>query len=129
MSDPTQNAGIVGVTFASMIIGFIGAVLGISYVPEMSKKQMFAALLAGLCCAAFMTPVAAHWYSLYFGPTVPQFLENGIAFLLGISGMYIVPGFLSLSRSFRDNPFGFLDRLRGRASVPDVPPKPPGDQP
>ncbi len=121
MPDPTQNAGIVGVTFASMVIGFIGAVLGVSYVPEMSKKQMFAALLAGLCCAAFITPVATHWYAIYFAAPTPQFLENGAAFLLGISGMYIVPGFLSISRAFRDNPLGFIDRLRGRT--------PPGGQP
>ncbi|MFN8696303.1 MAG: hypothetical protein ACK5XE_08310 [Burkholderiales bacterium] len=96
-----------GFELITAVLGFIGAALGISYSPPMTKKEMFAALLAGVVCAVLGPQLVAQIYQL------PSIVNNALAFTFGIGGMFIVPGLLTMWREFGVNPFGFIDRLRG----------------
>lgn len=96
-----------GFELITAVLGFIGAALGISYSPPMTKKEMFAALLAGVVCAVLGPSLLMQLY------TLPPIVNNALAFIFGIGGMFIVPGLLALWRSFATDPWKFIDRFRG----------------
>lgn len=104
-----------GVKVVSLVFGAIGAALGIAYSPTMNRREMFAALLAGLVCASIGPQLVLHYF------TLPQWASNGASFIFGIGGMFIVPGFLSFWRGFATDPWAWFDRLRGRAGAPKGP--------
>ena len=100
-----------GVTILSLIFGFIGAALGVSYTQQMTKKEAVAALGAGLACAALLPQLAASLIGMAFAPSV----SNGLAFVCGILGMFIVPGLLTIGKKFRENPWWVIDWVRGKS--------------
>lgn len=113
--------GEAGIKLAWLVFGAVGALLGISYTPAMTSRQMIAALLAGISCASLAPQgVLAVW------PSLPPFAQGAIAFAFGIGGMYIVPGLLALWRAFAENPWSAIDRMRGNRPQP-VPPSRPVD--
>jgi len=108
-----------GIELAAIVFALVGAALGVSYSPEMTKRQMSAAVLAGLACGALLPELVASVYNM------PAIAKNGLAFVFGIGGMFIVPGVIALWRGFANDPWAFFDRLRGKPSTPFVPGSPP----
>ena len=100
-----------GFELITAVLGFIGAALGISYSPPMTKKEMFAALLAGVVCAVLGPSLVMQVY------TLPPIVNNALAFIFGIGGMFIVPGLLALWRGFASDPWAWLDKLRGQSKA------------
>ena len=107
MVEMTDWLGLIGVKVSALIFGAIGAALGIAYTPQMTRREMFAALLAGLVCAAILPELVQQYV------TLAPVIANGVAFIFGIGGMFLVPGILAMWRGFRDDPWSFIDRLRG----------------
>ena len=103
-----------GIELLWLIFGFVGAVLGVSYMPPMSHWQKFSALLSGLACAALGPQLAAPWYQGFVTTPMLPAVNNAFAFILGILGMFIVPGILVIGKKFQENPFWIIDWLRGR---------------
>lgn len=97
-----------GMKIVWLVLGFIGAALGIRYSPPMSKGDAIAALGAGVVCAGFGPPLFAFWFSW----KLPPVADNALAFVCGILGMFVVPGILSVGREFAANPWSFFDKLR-----------------
>lgn len=110
-----------GVKVVSLVFAFIGAALGISYTPEMTKRTGFAALIAGIVCGA-LGPELIAWG---FNWKLPIIINNIFAVICGIGGMFIIPGFIIAWQGFAKDPFGFADRLRGISKPVDKP----GDKP
>lgn len=94
----------LGLKYATLVAGFAGGVVSLSYVKELSKIQSVLAVITGSLCAGYMTPVVSHWME------VAPVLENGIAFMLGLTSMNVVPGVLKVSERFRNNPESFIKR-------------------
>lgn len=111
-----------GIKVVSLVFAFIGAALGISYTPEMTKRTALAALMAGVVCGA-LGPELIAWG---FNWKLPILINNIFALLCGVGGMFIVPGVLKAWRGFADDPWAFVDRLRGMAKPAD---KTGGDKP
>jgi hypothetical protein len=44
---------------------------------------------------------------------IPPQVENGVAFLAGLTAMNIVPGFIKLSERFKSNPESFIGKDGG----------------
>lgn len=99
---------LLGIKITPLILGFVGAVISLSFVKELRKHQMVVAVVIGTVFAGAITPAVAAQLSL-----VPE-TENMTAFLLGLTAMNIVPGLIELSRRFKEDPFSIIDRLRGR---------------
>jgi hypothetical protein len=97
MPEPSV-AGYFGVKYATLLAGFAGGVVSLSYMRELSRLQMVLAVVTGALLAGYLTPLAQHWISM------PNEVENGVAFLLGLTAMNIVPGFLRLAERFKNNP-------------------------
>lgn len=123
-----NDGSIEGISLMSAALGFIGASLGIGYMPPMSKKQMFSALLAGVMCAALIAPLAAQWAGAQFDFVMPKGGHYLLGFFFGIGGMFIIPGVIVFWRTASTNPMAIVEWVRGRAPPP-APPSPPPPPP
>lgn len=111
MSEPAS--GVLGIKFSVVIAGFMGGVIALTFVRQLTKAQMGAAVATGTVTTHYLTPLATHLGSL--GPDV----ESGVAFLIGIMAMNIIPGFLKLSEAFKADPRSFIPG-RGTNNDSDV---------
>lgn len=102
-----------GIKVVSLVFAFIGAALGISYTPEMTKRTAFAALIAGVVCGALGPELIAWGFSW----KLPILINNIFALICGVGGMFIIPGLLTLWRGFAADPWAFFDRFRGAAGA------------
>ena len=100
---------ITGVKVVALVFGFIGAALGISYTPEITKRTAFAALIAGVVCGA----LGPEGVQALFANPLPMVIKNVVALICGLGGMFIVPGLLIAWKGFATDPWAFIDRLRG----------------
>jgi drug/metabolite transporter (DMT)-like permease len=74
----------LGVKIAAVVAGFFGAVISLAFDRKLSIFGAMLAVLAGVSCAAFVTPVVAYYWEM------PKQLENGIAFFLGLGGLILM---------------------------------------
>lgn len=114
METTILEKGVGGISLLTLLFGFVGACLGISYMPPMTKREQIFALLSGLACSA-LGPALLGWW---LDRAIPVPVSSGIGFLLGILGMFIIPGVIIFGQSFRSNPFFVIDWLRGRGAPP-----------
>jgi hypothetical protein len=124
MGEPTGDGKFSweGIQLMWVVLGFIGAALGISRMPPMTKRDLFFSLFSGVVCAAFAPQWTAHFYRQSFGADIPVFMNNTVAFVLGIGGMFIVPGLIVFWQGFSKDPWGavmkIVDVVRGRRPSP-----------
>ena len=84
-----EDITIIGVKITTIIAGFIGALISLSFSKEKYKstKSMlirnFIKLSGGTSCAVFVTPLALSYQGL------PQEMDNALSFIIGIIGMNI----------------------------------------
>lgn len=76
-----------GIKLLTLIPGFLGAALSLSYAKELTRPQAAAALGLGSAVAVYGAPLAMHW----LGTGWPDSLERCIAFFLGLFAMPLVP--------------------------------------
>jgi hypothetical protein len=72
-----------GIKWMILIAGALGGVIQLALNPGLTVMGAVVSVLAGVCCAAFLTPSIHLLYEL------PLQLENGVAFLFGLCGMTI----------------------------------------
>ena len=96
MSVDIQSA--VGVKLASLLAGFAGAVVSLSFVKRLSRGYMLTSVIVGTISAGYLTPLGLAYFHL------PAEIQNGLAFIVGLTAMNIVPGILRLSDWFRRDP-------------------------
>lgn len=100
-----QIADVLGVKGATVVAGFAGAVVSLSFVKELSKTQMVVAVLVGSVTAAYLTPL------LLASLHLPSELQNGGAFLIGLTAMNVIPGIIKLTELFRQDPWAAVGKL------------------
>lgn len=98
MPDPVTATTFFGIKYASLLAGFAGGVVSLSFVRQLTKKQMILSVIVGAICAGYITPLVIQYF--HFTSEV----ENGAAFLVGLTAMNIVPGFLNVTKRWRDDP-------------------------
>lgn len=79
--DPLEQ--FIGIKLTVFVAGLIGAVVQLYYHTGLTVTGAIASVLAGVGCAAFVTP-ALHWMW-----AVPPQVEYGTAFFMGLLGMGI----------------------------------------
>lgn len=102
-----MNDNFLGLKLATIVAGFVGAVVSLSVIPPLSKSAAFLAIVTGMATSVYLTPVVSHYLSLTGD------LQNAVAFFLGLTAMHIIPGLLAMGQRFRDDPFSILRRLGG----------------
>lgn len=86
--EPTSTAA--GVFFAKYsigIAGFAGAILSLSFLRELTRGQAAAAVMTGFLSSVFTTQLVVS----YFGLPADAESKNGVAFLIGLLAMNIIP--------------------------------------
>lgn len=105
MIDPAaapQEGQILGIKLASLLAGFVGGVVSLSFVKQLTRAQAVIAVTTGAVTANYLTDGAMYWLSL------PASLGGFASFVIGLTAMNIVPGLLKVSAIFRNNPVGFI---------------------
>lgn len=104
----TAFEAFAGVKIVSLVFACIGAALGITYTKEMTKRTALAAMLAGICSGG----LGPEFISWSLAIPLPAVVNNVLALVCGIGGMFIVPGILKIWQGFSDDPWQFFDRFR-----------------
>ena len=75
----------VGINTLLLLAGLAGGVVSLSYIKPLNKIQACTAVLSGALMANYLTPLALWWAK------IPQEFELGAGFLIGLTGMHLVP--------------------------------------
>lgn len=104
MPDPTVQASAIGLKIAYIVAGFMGGVISLSFIKQLNGWQAFIAVFTGSISAGYGTPIAVYYITGLQSPA----LENGAAFVIGLTAMNIIPGIVKLSEVFRRDPSSFI---------------------
>lgn len=88
--------------------GALGSFIAAAFWREKGWIEMGLCVACGTTCAYFIGPYVAELLSMS---------SNGkaaLGFVTGLTGMFLVGGFINAAREFQRNPWGIWDRLRGR---------------
>lgn len=80
-----ETDAIAGVKTATLILGFIGSALSLSYAKELTKLQAATAVATG-CISAVCGALMLRYYA-----KVPDALEAATAFFIGLLAMRLLP--------------------------------------
>lgn len=100
----------LGVKLASVVAGFAGGVVSLSFVKELTKTQAALAVLTGSLSAGYLTPVITQLFIKFIPELVFTVPEPSIAFIVGLTAMNIIPGIIKLAEMFKRNPEKFINR-------------------
>lgn len=95
MEPATTAAGALLVKYGVAIAGFAGAILSLTFLRGLTRKQATAAVLTGFLSALFTTSLVVQYFKL---PTDTD-SQNGVAFLIGLLAMNIIPGLKAIAAS------------------------------
>nr|WP_321459575.1 hypothetical protein [uncultured Cohaesibacter sp.] len=109
MTEPVQT--ILGVKLAHLVAGFFGGLVRAIINPHGSKAYTVGATICGTLTAGYLTPIAVPLVVRYFGASAVG-VEGAVGFLMGLCGLAIAEGIVTLARRWKDNP-----------SLPRFPPK------
>ncbi|EXF95788.1 holin [Pseudomonas fluorescens HK44] len=98
MAEPasTTAAGMLLVKYGAFIAGFAGALLSLTFLQGLTRKQAASAFLTGFASSVFTTPLALHYFAL----PADGAIQYGVAFLIGLLAMNIIPGLKALAGKF-----------------------------
>lgn len=91
--DLNSGGEVFGVRLVLAIAGFFGAVVSLSFVRGLTLIQIIASLIVGMASANYLTPVIVY----YCG--IPQAIELGAAWLVGLTAMNVIPAILRFSET------------------------------
>jgi hypothetical protein len=129
---PVADIGFGGMKLLHLIIGTAAAGVSLWFLPQFETKSLGATITCGMIASVLFTPAALWGFSAYFSTeqkivSLPGPVENVLAAVFGIGGVYIIPGIAWAWKEVRNNPWGFLAWIRGGARTP--PPNDKGGQP
>lgn len=106
------EASFLGVKVAHAVAGFAGGVITLSFIKNLSPFQGISAVFTGFVTAVYLTPLGTNLLNSYTKDPLSEPSELGMAFLLGLTAMNLIPGFLKLSAIWGKAPLSFV---RGEA--------------
>jgi len=118
MSEPFTAAATGAATIASAkllpaLVGFVGALITLSYMPDLSRRQWVTAVLFGTVASYFVPPIFSAWAhqsgAALWLPADGS-IEGLCGLLLGMGSIHIVGGVTVLGRRFSGDPTGFVRR-------------------
>ena len=98
----------------SMIAGFLGVVIVLANLAEMTRRQMVVVAASGLACAYFFTPVALSWLKSSVG-WLPgdEAVSGALGLILGITGINLTGALMASGGAFRESVAGIISRIFG----------------
>lgn len=98
MAEPASAAAasVLLAKYGIIIAGFAGAIASLTFLQGLTRKQAFGAFFVGFMSAIFCTPLAVSFFKLEPGGET----QYGVAFLIGLLAMNIIPGLKALAGRF-----------------------------
>jgi len=107
MTEPaTATGAILSIKYGYIIAGAIGGVVALRHIEGLSTFGRVIAVLSGAIVASYGTPAIDSLFSLN------NEVESGVAFLLGLTAMNIIPGLIRVSEMFKSDPLAFIRRIK-----------------
>jgi hypothetical protein len=96
----------LGLKTPAVVAGILGATASLTYERDISPGRALLLILVGSACAAYITPLIAHYF------TFEAPVDNAVAFMVGLLSMRIVGGLLVIGEKFKDDPMAFIRKIR-----------------
>ena len=106
MADPSFNDTFLGVKLATLVAGFAGGIVSLSFVKQLTPLAGILAVFTGMVAAGYGTPALLYYVSL------PAEMQYFSAFVIGLTAMNLIPAILKVSEILRNDPLAFFDRFR-----------------
>lgn len=104
----------LGIKLSVIVAGFFGALVSLSFIRDLTRYQMLAAVGVGTISANYLTPVFHGAAVHYLGAS--QDAEGAAAFVIGVTAMNIIPAMLKLSENFKRSPGSLLSIITGKSN-------------
>lgn len=104
-----------GINPQHAVAGFSGALASLPFMKPATKWLAIGSVFAGIGTAMFLTPGVAellHKTAMVSGPLSAN-TERGLAFLLGLTAMVLLPAILGAATWVRDNIGKIMERVSG----------------
>lgn len=90
--------------YAAAVAGFLGSVVTLSFVKDLPRLAMFSSVGTGAVTAHYVTPLVWATFPVVHG-------QFGVAFVLGILAMNLIPGVMKLGEEFAKSPLNLIRRI------------------
>jgi hypothetical protein len=84
--EPTATGALLA-KFGTLIFGFVGSILSLAFLRDLSRKQAAVAVLTGFITSQATGPLVV----AYFGLPADSESRYGVAFLIGLMAMNLIP--------------------------------------
>lgn len=95
----------IGLKYSATIAGFLGSIVALTFLKELTNPQMLAALTTGIATSYYTTPIFMYYLSF------PTTVNDGIAFIVGVVAMNLIPALIKLSEGIKADPLSFIKKL------------------
>lgn len=95
-----------GVKHSALLAGFVGSLVALTFLRELTRLQMLAALGTGLATSTYLTPLVMRYF------TIPSDMNDGVAFLLGVVAMNIIPAVIAIPEAIKNDPLAAIKKFR-----------------
>lgn len=96
----------LGLKIGSVVAGFVGGVVSLSMLRDLTPMRAMGTVIGGTACAAYLTPIALEYTGLSGAS------EHALAFFLGVCGMNGVAGVFKISERFRVKPLDTIGAIK-----------------
>lgn len=103
----------LGIKVGTLIAGLIGAIVSLSFIPNLTWPKAIIAIFTGAASAGYVTPLVIG--ALEVGPDY----EHAVAFLVGLLGMNVLAGVFKMAERFKNSPVEFLRNVKNGKAPPD----------
>lgn len=93
--------------YAAALAGFFGSVVTLSFVKDLPRLAMFSSVGTGAVTAHYVTPLVWVAFPVFQG-------QFGVAFVLGILSMNLIPGLMKVGEEFAKSPLNLIRRILKR---------------
>ena len=95
----------LGLKYSATIAGFLGSLVALTFLKELTVLQMLAALTTGITTSCYTTPIFMYYLGL------PVVINDGVAFIVGVVAMNLIPALIKLSEGIKADPLSFIKKL------------------
>jgi len=90
------TAGALVAKYSSVIAGFVGSIMSLTFLKDLTRRQAFCAVSVGFTSSLFTSSFAVSFFNL---PADAASLD-GVSFLIGLLAMNLVPAVRSMLERF-----------------------------
>ncbi|AZC52291.1 hypothetical protein SAMN04489802_2825 [Pseudomonas chlororaphis] len=101
MAEPTSTAAsVLLVKYGVVMAAFIGSILSLGFLKDLTRGQAAAAVATGFFFSVYLTQPVTAWLATKLSLVVDDNLLCGVAFVLGLTAMNIIPAIKKVIGSF-----------------------------